>query len=67
MFEDAYEDFFERKNNINFPCSEHQTDIITDICTYYLIMRMRQYSYQQNQNNRKINKVKKKLSKLVST
>lgn len=67
VFEDTYEDFFSKNVNINFPCIEHQTDIITDICTYYLIMRMRQYSYQLNQNNKKQNKVKKKLSKLVST
>jgi len=67
VFEDTCEHFFSKNLNINFPCIEHQTDITTDISTYYLTMRMRQYSYKLNQNNKKQNKVKKKLSKLVRT
>jgi len=39
----------------------HQTEIFTDICSTFVIMRMRQYTYIQNQMNKKQNKTKKKI------
>ncbi|KAF0693851.1 Uncharacterized protein FWK35_00032797 [Aphis craccivora] len=51
---------------LKFACtnSEHKTNMLTNIFTYYITMSMRQYSYMQNQKNQKINKTKKNLSKL---
>lgn len=66
-FEETCEDFFKNNICITFPCSEHRTIMLTDICVHYLVMRMRQYSYIENQKNKKFNKTKKKLSKLVNT
>ncbi|XP_050063214.1 uncharacterized protein LOC126552537 [Aphis gossypii] len=60
VFEDAFEHFLSQNVTFDFPCTEHRTDILMDMYSYYLIMRMRQHSYQQNQNNKKINKTKKK-------
>jgi len=45
MFEDTYNAFFSL--NIGL---EHQTDMLTNIFSYYITMRMRQYSYLINQN-----------------
>ncbi|KAL5245800.1 hypothetical protein ACI65C_013168, partial [Semiaphis heraclei] len=56
----VFEYFLSQNITFDFPCTEHRTDVLMDICSYYLIMRMRPYSYQQNQNNKKINKTKKK-------
>lgn len=66
-FEEAYEDFCNKNIYFEFPCEEHRLTILTDICTHYIIMRMRQYTFMQNQNSKKLNKTKKKLSKLVNT
>ncbi|KAF0701513.1 Uncharacterized protein FWK35_00033137, partial [Aphis craccivora] len=63
-FEEAYEDFCNKNIYFAFPCEEHRLTILTDICTHYIIMRMRQYTFMQNQNSKKLNKTKKKLSKL---
>jgi len=41
--------------------------MITDIFTIYITMRMRQFTYIENQKSNKINRTKKKLSKLVSS
>jgi len=67
VFDKTCEDFFKNNVHVTFPCVEHRTSMLTDICVYYLVMRMRQYSYMANQNNKKLNKTKKKISKLVST
>jgi len=40
---------------------------MTDIYVHYITMRMRQYAYAKNQEMKKQNKTKKKLSKLVSS
>lgn len=66
-FEEACDDFFKQNINFKFPCEEHRLTILTDICSHYIIMRMRQYTFTQNQNTKKLNKAKKKLSKLVNT
>lgn len=67
VFEEACNAFFDMKIKIKFSCTKHQTDMLVDICSFYITMRMRQYSYLQNQKNQKVNKFKKKLSKLVKS
>jgi len=67
VFEDTYNEFFSLNIGLKFPCLEHQADILTNIFSYYITMRMRQYSYLVNQNSTKLSKTKKKLSKLVKT
>ncbi|KAF0747308.1 Uncharacterized protein FWK35_00028091, partial [Aphis craccivora] len=66
-FDETCEDFFKNNISLPFPCADHRTQMLSDICVNYLVMRMRQYSYSQNQNNKKLNKTKKKLSKLVNS
>jgi len=67
VFEETYNEFFKSYSTIYFPCFLHKNDILTNIFSYYIIMRMRQFTYMDNQNNKKQNRTKKKLSKLVST
>lgn len=67
VFENTYNEFFSLNIGLKFPCLEHQTDILTNIFSYYITMRMRQYSYLVNQNTKKQCKTKKKLSKLDKT
>lgn len=55
------------EHNLSFPCSIHSTDIISFVVVYYLRMRMRQFSQQENSKNKKNNRNKKKLAKLCST
>lgn len=69
VFENIYEEFFKRNMTLKFSCSikEHQIKMLTDIFSYYIIMRMRQFTYIQYQKKKKENKSKKKLSKLVKS
>lgn len=67
VFNETLSDFLSTNNSLTFECNVHQTDILTDICSTFVIMRMRQYTYIKNQLNKKQNKTKKKLSKLVGT
>ncbi|KAF0726762.1 Uncharacterized protein FWK35_00025159, partial [Aphis craccivora] len=55
-FDETCEDFFKNNISLPFPCADHRTQMLSDICVNYLVMRMRQYSYSQNQNNKKLNK-----------
>jgi len=52
VFEEAFEDFFKKKISFKFSCEEHKQTVLSDIIyyiyTYYIIMRMRQYTYIQN-------------------
>jgi len=48
-----------------FPCSEHKTDIMTYIISYYITMRMRQHAALQNKDLKKKSSLLKKKSKLV--
>lgn len=68
VFENTYEEFF-KQNMTEVPCTiqEHQIKMLTNIFSYYIIMRMRQFTYIQNQKNKKENITKKKLSKLVKS
>jgi len=67
-FDDTFEEFFSTDNlKLCFPCVDHKTEVLTDICVMYITMRMRQYSWLKNQETKKINKTKKKIAKLVVT
>jgi len=65
VFEDTYNEFFKINIGLKFTCVEHRLEMLTNIFSYYIIMRMRQYTYMVNQNKIKQNNSKKKLSKLV--
>ncbi|KAF0698539.1 Uncharacterized protein FWK35_00034867, partial [Aphis craccivora] len=49
-----------------FPCSEHKTDIMTYIISYYITMRMRQHAALQNKDLKKKSSLLKKKSKLIT-
>lgn len=61
------DEFFNNNKSINFPCIQHKTEILTNIISNFIIMRMRQYSLVTNKNTIKVNAKKKKLAKLVIT
>lgn len=48
-----------------FPCQIHATDVMSFVVVYYLRMRLRQFSQQENLKNKKINRHKKKLPKCI--
>lgn len=66
VFENTYNEFYLVSTNLKFPCPNHKNDI-SDIFTTYIVMRMRQYTYSENQKTKKINRMKKKISKLTTT
>lgn len=67
VFEETHNEYFKNTSSIKFTCNLHKIDMLSNIFSFYIIMRMRQFTYIENQNNKKQNKIKKKLSKLVST
>lgn len=65
--QNVFEEFFNINNlNLNFPCADHKSNVMCDLFTYYIIMKMRLYTYMINQQNKKNNRLKKKLSKLTN-
>jgi len=52
---------------LTFPCSDHKTEIMTNIFQYYITMRMKQFTLSQNKQLKKKSYKKKKLSKLITT
>jgi len=46
--------------NFKYPCEEHVIEITTEIVVYYIQMRLRQFSFQENLKMKKIFKEKKK-------
>uniref|UniRef100_A0A2S2NM34 Uncharacterized protein n=1 Tax=Schizaphis graminum TaxID=13262 RepID=A0A2S2NM34_SCHGA len=66
VFEDTIEDFFNDNHIIPFPCNVHKGEMVQYIFTSYITMRMRQHTYLSNQQNKGSNRLKKKLSKLVT-
>lgn len=66
VFEDTIDDFFKCNYLIPFPCTEHKNYMVEYIFTTYITMRMRQHTYFSNHQLKSKNKVKKKLSKLVT-
>lgn len=67
VFELTCEHFFSEYGPIKFPCLDHKNETIMFILSYYIIMRMRQYTLVTNKNQNKCNLKKKKCSKLVNT
>lgn len=68
VFEDTYEDLIiNNKFNLKWKCPSHDSELLTEIYSMYIVMRMRQYTYMKNIELKQINKTKKKLSKLVPT
>jgi len=57
VFNETLSDFLSTINTLTFECNVHQTDMLTDICSTFVIMRMRQYTYIKNQMNKKQNKI----------
>jgi len=51
--------------DLNFPCSIHKDEIIAYSIRYYLNMRMRQFSWQVNQEKLKENSKRKKFPNFV--
>jgi len=67
VFEDTFEEFFKINNlKLIFPCPNYKSCVLSDLFTYYITMRMRQYTYIINQEHKKNNRSKKKLSKLIN-
>jgi len=67
VFNETLSDFLSTNNSLTFECNMRQTDMLIDLCSTFVIMRMKQYTYIQNQMNKKLNKTKTKLSKLVGS
>jgi len=67
VFENTYNEFFLHVTRLTFSCSIHKYEMITDIFTIYITMRMRQFTYIENQKLNKNNRAKNKLSKHVSS
>lgn len=64
-FDDTVEHFFENNYIIPFPCNDHKSEIVEYVFISYLTMRMRQYTFMNNKEQKSTNKIKKKLSKLT--
>ena len=46
--------------NFTFPCKEHGSDILAYAIYYYVRLRMRQYTFQENQKLKKQSAIKRK-------
>jgi len=67
VFELTLNNFFQENAELKFPCKDHKSDVLTNILSSYIIMRMRQYTLLKNKDQNKCNAKKKKFSKLVNT
>lgn len=56
VFEKVVEDITENNFNFKYTCSEHKVDVACEIIVYYLQMRLRQFSYQENLKQKKVSK-----------
>lgn len=50
-----------------FPCKEHGSDILAYSIFYYVRLRMRQFTFQENLKNKKKSVVQRKMAKLNKT
>jgi len=66
VFELVVTDLMNEKT-LTFPCSIHGENIIAFAVMYYVRMRMRQFSYQENKNKKLENRNKKKIAKFCKT
>lgn len=67
VFERVIDEVVESKFELKYTCAEHQLEVATDILVYFIQMRLRQYTYQENLKLKKISREKKKISKLYNT
>jgi hypothetical protein len=50
---------------LTFPCSDHKTEIMTNIFQYHIIMRMKQFTMSQNKQLKKKSYKKKNYQNLL--
>jgi len=67
VFEKVVQDVTGNDFNFKYSCAEHSTEVATEIIVYYIQMRLRQYSYQENMKLKKISSEKKKISKFYNS
>lgn len=67
FFSKVIDDITEGKFNFNYSCAIHCVEVTTEIIVYYIQMRLRQFSYQENLKFQKISRERKKVSKLFNT
>ncbi|KAH0552622.1 hypothetical protein KQX54_013404 [Cotesia glomerata] len=53
--------------NSKFPCPIHAGELLLSAITYYIRLRMQQYTSQMNKSNKKQNQLKKKQAKFCSS
>lgn len=53
VFEDTFEFLKTYNYKLKFSSVDHKSKVMTDICTYYITTRMKQYTYMINQENKK--------------
>lgn len=54
VFNKTIDHFLEEHSDIlTFPCSDHKTEIITNMFQYYITMRMKQFTLTQNKQLKK--------------
>ncbi|XP_074111639.1 uncharacterized protein LOC141535585 [Cotesia typhae] len=51
---------------LKFPCNQHAGELLLSAITYYIRLRMQQYTSQINKNTKKMNQLKKKQAKFCS-
>ncbi|CAH1737081.1 unnamed protein product [Aphis gossypii] len=62
VFQNYVDDVLLKNGHLTgFPCSEHKTEIMTYIITYYITMRMRQHTALQNRDLKKKQFLEKKI------
>lgn len=67
VFLNVIDEITDSNVNFKFTCALHFTEVATEIIVYYLQMRLRQFSYQENLKFKKVSREKKKISKLHNT
>ncbi|XP_060843017.1 uncharacterized protein LOC132924085 [Rhopalosiphum padi] len=67
VFDLIIDDMINEKHITNFPCVTHGENIISFAVIYYVRMRMRQFTYQENKNKKTENRNKKKVAKFCKT
>lgn len=67
VFDKVIDDIMGKHFNFKYTCKEHVIDVTTEIIVNYIQMRLRQFSYQENLQMKKVSMEKKKISKLYNT
>lgn len=68
--EKTYEDVMTEvlsSNVLKFPCHKHAGKLLSSAITYYIRLRMQQYTLQMNKSNKKQNQLKKKQAKFCTS